>query len=188
MADITIKPLSHPVMPKVNNKTYEAKNYVKKDKAKKLNLQTKELQKTNVQVLPAGVHNKPIKVDNKLSNERIDIKIDDSSEELAQKIIDKQRELDTTSSELQSVAEKKRQLEIQVKQLNSELDKLRESEKDVQIKNAEFRLNRDDEEFFVELLDAEEGTIIKELTLKDMEKVLDKASGDSKGVLLDLFA
>lgn len=189
MADISIQSLSHPVTPRVKSRTFETKNFENTEKNSEVNLQSKKLIKTHVQVLPPGVHKKPIKIDNKfIPEQKAKAVKPESTETIAREIIDKQRELEITSSELQSVAHRKRQIEAQVQQLNSELDKLRESEKDVQIQNAEFRLNKDEDEFYVELLDTEDGAVIKELTLDDMEKVLDKASGNAKGVLLDLFA
>jgi len=182
MSNVTLTPLTKPISPSVNQqqpkKPYSPQQKETTDDT--INLQHKDdVIKSNVQVLPPGAKRvKPIEF------KEVDIDFQKS-----QKVSLKEKELNLKRSEVPLAREEDREkLKSEIYELNLKLEQLKQSEKGPNIQGAKFRLGEDDNEFYVELINVEQNTVIKELSVESLEDVLRQTSGDNNmGVLLDLF-
>ncbi|KPA19755.1 hypothetical protein MHK_000031 [Candidatus Magnetomorum sp. HK-1] len=179
---VTLSPLTKPISPSVQQqqpkKPYSPQEKETTDET--INLQNKEIVKSNVQVLPPGAKKSaPIK-----------FKENDNNFQESQKAAFKEKELNLKRAELPLAREEDREkLRADIYQLNLKLEQLKQSEKGPNIQGAQFRLGEDDNEFYVELINVEQDTVIKELSVESLEDVLRQTSDkNNMGVLLDLFA
>jgi hypothetical protein len=187
MSEITLTPLTKPVSPSVNqqqpNKPYQpAKNNTQDTDT--INLVSKETKKighySDLQLLPQ----KKEKIEDPEFKEK-------ETFQKSQKLFYKEKELAVKRSELPFVKDEKvrEKLESDIYHLNLKLEELKKSEKGPNIDGAQFRLNEDDEGFYVELINIEQNVVIKELSEENFEDILRQTSDTNNlGVLLDLFA
>jgi len=188
MSDITLTPLAKPVSPSVNQqqpkKPYQPpKNNTQNDDGT-INLVSKETKKvghySDLQLLPQ----KREKIEEIEQEEK-------ESFQKSQKLFYKEKELAVKRSELPFVKDEKvrEKLESDIYHLNLRLEELKKSERGPKIDGAQFRLNEDDDGFYVELINVENDVVIKELSEENFEDILKQTSDTNNlGVLLDLFA
>jgi hypothetical protein len=187
MSDITLTPLTKPVSPSVNQqqpkKNYQppANNAQENDT---INLVSKETKKIgnfrDLTLLPQ----KRVKVDDPKFGEK-------ESFQKSQKLFYKEKELAIKRSELPFVKDAKvrEKLESDIYHLNLKLEELKKSNRGPNVDGAQFRLNEDDNEFFVELINVEQDVVIKEFSEESFEDILRQTSDpNNMGILLDLFA
>lgn len=193
MSDITIKELSTPVVPRFNP---SQKGYVGKDVVSYTSndtspgqylLDRKEITKMETEIKPVAEDiPKPIEPPD---IENIKIKLEppkdkDATREMTQIA----EQIDSKTSELDSIREKKRILEEQIVELNKKLNSLRTSVGGMNVDNLEFKLTEDNDSYYVDLYNTDQNMLIKEISMDDMQSILNTAQDDhSRGVLLDLF-
>jgi uncharacterized FlaG/YvyC family protein len=187
MSDITLTPLTKPISPSVNQqqpkKPYQPPvNNAQEDGT--INLVSKETEKignySDLSLLPQ----KREKIDDLEFKER-------ETFQKSQKLFYKEKELAVKRSELPFVKDEKvrEKLESDIYHLNLKLEELKKSENGPKIDGAQFRLNEDDDGFYVELINVEQDVVIKELSEENFEEILKQTSDPNNlGVLLDLFA
>jgi hypothetical protein len=187
MSDITLTPLTKPISPSVNQqqakKPYQppANNAQENDT---IHLVSKESNKignySDLTLLPQ----KREKVDDPTFGEK-------ESFQKSQKLFYKEKELAIKRSELPFVKDEKvrEKLESDIYHLNLKLEALKKSDSGPKIDGAQFRLNEDDDGFYVELINVEQDVVIKEFSEENFEDILRQTSDpNNMGVLLDLFA
>jgi len=183
MADVTLTPLTKPFSPSVNQqqpkKPYQVPIQNKTDGT--VRLQNDEVDyRSDVQLLPQA----------RKKIEPIGVKETDDSFIKSQKVTFKENEIELKKSELPFVSEEERdRLQSEIYQLNLKLDELKKSDKGPNIQGAKFRLNEDDDGFYVELINVDQDVVIKELSEESFEDILRQTSDtETMGILLDLFA
>ncbi|ETR67047.1 MAG: hypothetical protein OMM_05349 [Candidatus Magnetoglobus multicellularis str. Araruama] len=182
MSDISLTPLSKPISPSVNqqqpNKPYQpSKNNTDNGTIK---FTTQEIDKSNVQILPPG----------RKKIEAPELKKSESFQQ-SQKAAFKESEIEQKKAELPFIKDEdtRKKLQSEIYHLNLKLEELKKSEKGPNIQGAQFRLNEDDEGFYVELINVDQDVVIKELSEENFEDILRQTSDTNNlGVLLDLFA
>jgi len=187
MSDVTLKPLTSPVSPSVNqqqpNKPYQPPTN-KPQGDGSIHLVSKETERighhSDLQLLPQK----------RKKSEDPEFKESDSFQK-SQKLFYKEKELAVKRSELPFVKDEKvrEKLESDIYHLNLKLEELKKSEKGPNIEGAQFRLNDDDDGFYVELVNVAQDVVIKEFSEENFEDILKQTSDPNNlGVLLDLFA
>lgn len=178
-----MSPLTKPITPSVNQqqprKPYQPQ--IDDDTTdESIRLQNKEIVKNNIQILPPG----------KRDIESLEFETDDNEYLKSQRVSRKEKELNLKRSELNLAREEDRdKLKSEIYQLNLKLEELKNSANGPNIQGAQFRLNEDDEGFFVDLINVEQDVVIKELSVESVEDILKQTSDSNNlGVIMDLFA
>jgi len=182
MSDITVSPLTKPITPSVNQQQLRKPYQPQIDDGTdddSIHLQKQEVVKSNVQIMPPG-----FREPNSLEYGEQDGNLK------SQRISQKEKELNLKRTELHLAREEDREnLKSEVYQLNLKLEQLKHSENGPNIKGAQFRLNEDDDGFYVDLINVEQDVVIKELSVESLEDILRQTSDENNlGVLMDLFA
>jgi len=186
MSDITLTPLTKPVSPSVNQQQpkHPYKPPIKTQDDDTINLVSKETEKignySDIQLLPQK----------RKKMEDVEFEAKESFQK-SQKMFYKENELAVKRSELPFVKsdEVREKLESDIYHLNLRLEELKKSESGPEIDGAQFRLNEDEDGFYVELINVEQDVVIKELSEENFEDILRQTSDTNNlGVLLDLFA
>ena len=197
MADISVSATTSPIVPKYTPSQKQADvkantiDKITKESQDSISLQRIDIQKSNVQIVPPGKEiQQPEFEPSSEIKRRQDVDTIEQDRGVSDQITRKSKEIQDATEELQSVEAQKTYLESKVAQLNNELERLKQNEEGIKLNNAEFRMSysKDDDEYYVDLVNIDQNTVIKEITTEDMERILDDSQGATRGRLLDLFS